>query len=78
MYTPVDLVVDLVIGLLEMIRIIGTEVTAANPLSAVAVAGGAAFITLAVVVFGYSALGAILAEIGITLPRFGVGPQTRE
>lgn len=77
MYTPVELVVELLTNLWEMGIVIGTEVALRDPLSLVAVAGGAAFIALAVAVFGYSAIGALLAELGITLPRIGAGQRPR-
>ncbi|MEF8780161.1 MAG: hypothetical protein V5A46_05755 [Haloferacaceae archaeon] len=77
MYTPGELVVELLTDLLDMVIVIGTEVALRDPLSLVAVAGGAAFIGIAVAVFGYSALGALLAEAGIALPRIGDGPRSR-
>ncbi|MDR5672249.1 Uncharacterized protein AArcCO_0815 [Halalkaliarchaeum sp. AArc-CO] len=76
MYTPAELVIELVANLWEMIVIIATEVALADPLSTVAVAGGAAFITVAVVVFLYAAIGAVLAEVGIRLPRIGDGQSS--
>lgn len=77
MYTPAELLVELATDAWEMLMIILFEVALRDPLSVVAVAGGAAFITIAVVAIGYSAIGAILAEAGLTLPRIGDGQQSQ-
>ncbi|WP_418280762.1 hypothetical protein [Halorubrum sp. DTA98] len=44
---------------------------AGDPLSVLAIVFGMTFIGLASVVFGYSVIGALFAEIGVKLPSFG-------
>lgn len=42
-----------------------------DPLTAVLAVAGQLILGVAVVVFGYAAVGAILNEVGVTLPSFG-------
>jgi len=44
---------------------------AGDPLTVVLVLVGQLFIVAAVAVFGYAAVGGLLAELGITLPSLG-------
>jgi len=48
-----------------------------DPLAAVAAVVGFALIVTASGILGYTAVGALLAELGVTLPKLGDGPRGR-
>lgn len=75
MVTVTDFVVRLLTSAVEMVARIGGQVALKDPFSFVAVAFGGAFVTAAVAVLGYLAVGALANELGITTPTPGRGQR---
>jgi hypothetical protein len=75
MVTVTEFLVRLVTSAFEVAAKIGGEVALRDPLSFLIVAAGTVFVTGAVVVLGYLAVGALANELGITTPTLGRGQQ---
>ena len=66
----VGVVIRLLSNLIEMPQVFVTKVIGANPVSALLIGVGTAFVLAAVGAFGYAVLGAL----GISRPSLGRGP----
>ncbi|MEZ3142684.1 hypothetical protein [Halobaculum sp. MBLA0143] len=75
MVTVTDFVVRLLTSAVEMAARIGGQVALKDPLSFVSVLFGTVFVTGAVAVLGYLAVGALFNELGITTPTLGRGQR---
>lgn len=73
MFALIDLIVRLVTDVGRFLDVFVNDLIlgAGDPLTVVAILFGQAFLGIAVIVFGYTVIGALFDEIGVKLPSFG-------
>lgn len=71
MATVVEFLTELLVSVVDLVQIFLFDVALADPLSFVNFVAGAAFVTAALVGFGYLALGAVGRELGMVSPAPG-------